>query len=666
VSPLSPPRPAPPAPPPPSQHAAVQALTAPGGGGAFNPRETIRAELSGRCEVEELGGALTVAWRRAAPVDDDEETLDSIYQTPVHLLPPRPARPEAAAPAVVPAQESGARPASATVEILRTLGEGGMGVVYLAQQSLPWRQIAVKRLKDPSPEQQRWLLQELHVTGHLAHPNIIPIYEVREHPTAGLEILMKRVEGRTLLHELGAGPATRERLSWLLSVMVQVCHALEFAHAQGVIHRDIKCENIMIGAFGEVYLMDWGIALILSEAAGAPRGVLGTPCYLAPEMLSGDPAHLSPLTDVYLLGATLHHALTGAYRHRPTSLQDALEDARVSAPARYDGLGLPERLTALMNAACHPDPARRPPSVAALRAALELALDDAKALTLCEGARPLLHALRAELTARAPRDGDLGVLAAECESRAQSALLVSPTSAEALRLRDEVEVALLQLDLRRGAPELARRRAEGFAQRGAPLADPLLLARIDEGLRRKAQDARLLTLLNPARSAVARRRLLLTLTVGAVLISSAGLLYNHYFARDVTTLRLLLSKSAVFAVILLGARLGGRALWETPTGAQVSRALLIGSGLALANSLVTHLHGGEAVGMMTVDMLIIGASFAHTEPLVPTGRWASALCLTCAAVSVLLPALTYPLLLASFIFSPLVALSSWAPATRAR
>ncbi len=419
----------------------------------------------------------------------------------------------------------------------------------------------------------------------------------------------------------------------------------------------------MIGAFGEVYLMDWGIALALSEAQGAHRGVLGTPCYIAPEMLDGDPTRLSPLTDVYLLGATLHHALTGRYRHRTSSLPEAFEDARESAPVDYSSLAgaLPARLAELMNACCHRHPARRPQSVTAVRAELELALDDAKALALCEEAAPLLTSLRAELAAPAPLEELLSALATECESRAQSALLVSPTSVEALKLDADVGAALIRLDLRHGAPEAARRRAERL---GARLADPHLIALIEEGEQRKERDARHLTLLNPARSARARRRPLLTLTVGAALISSGGLIYNHYFAHELTTLRLLISKSAVFGTIVLGTALGGRALWKTPTGAQVSRALLIGSGVSLFNSLAAHLSGGAVTGMMTVDIVIIGAAFAHTEPLVRTGRWAAALCALCALVSLIWPALTYPLLLISFTFSPLVALSSWAPAAR--
>ncbi len=634
--------------------------------GEFDPRETINANVSQRCDPVTQSAIISEV--NISPHGDPLRAAPNI----IFSASPHPHVAEGLDSTLSPSERAALGADDelvSSVDVIKKLGEGGMGVVYLANQSFPRRQIALKRLRDPSREYRGWLLKELHVTGQLSHPNIIPIYEVREHPSEGLEILMKRVEGHTLLSELEEGGLSPERLPHMLSIFVQVCHALEFAHSQGVIHRDVKCENIMIGAFGEVYLMDWGVALVLREAASAHRGVLGTPCYLAPEMLDGDPTLLTPLSDVYLLGATLHHALTGSYRHRATSLQDALHDARLSAPADYSRFAgvFPEGLAALMNSSCHIDPARRPQSVAELRAGLERALDDAKAMALCKEAAPFLQALREKLSAHAPRKSELGVLAAECESRARSALLVSPASVEALRLSDDGERALISVDLLRGSPEAAQLRVERLEERlGERLADPALLARVEEALERKASESRLLNLLNPAHSDEGRRRLLLTMTVGAAVISAGGVAYNHYLAHEVTTLRLLISKSVVFGVIVVGTLFGGRSLWETHTGAQVSRAVLIGSGLAFANSLVTHLHGGDAVGMMTVDMLIMGASFAHTEPLVPTGRWAALLCALCAATSILWPALTYPLLLISFSCAPLVALASWAPATRAK
>ncbi len=213
------------------------AADGPQGPWAFNPRETIKAALSARCSVAGDEGALTVNWRPSTellgldgggegPSEEDDDTVEASCQTPVHHPAPRAPSP----PSPLPAQQSGSRAVESSVEVLSKLGEGGMGVVYLAEQSLPRRLIALKRLRDPSQEQRGWLLRELNVTGQLAHPNIIPIYEVREHPTEGLEILMKRVEGHTLLSELTEEPLSQERLRHLLAVLVQVCHALEFAH----------------------------------------------------------------------------------------------------------------------------------------------------------------------------------------------------------------------------------------------------------------------------------------------------------------------------------------------------------------------------------------------------------------------------------------------------
>src|SRR5262249_35011988 len=151
---------------------------------------------------------------------------------------------------------------------------------------------------------------------------------------------MKHVEGvswRDLLRD-GAHPAWakvgapgEDRLVSHLQILMQVCNAVEFAHRRGLIHRDIKPANVMVGEFGEVYLLDWGIAArtgILAEASShlgesgaepTPR-MLGTPAYMAPEMLSRKVGPIDERTDVYLLGATLHEVLTGRPRHVGSTL----------------------------------------------------------------------------------------------------------------------------------------------------------------------------------------------------------------------------------------------------------------------------------------------------------------------------------------------------------
>src|SRR6185503_17346084 len=144
-----------------------------------------------------------------------------------------------------------------------------------------------------------------------------------------------------------------------VGILLQVLNAVRFAHSRGIIHRDVKPDNVMIGAFGEVYLLDWGIAVRPAETPGVVGPMVGTPRYLAPEMLDGALDDVGPHTDVYLLGATLHHILTGQPRHAGETLETVLAAAKESRPVHYAAT-VPAELAALCNAATAQDPKRRP------------------------------------------------------------------------------------------------------------------------------------------------------------------------------------------------------------------------------------------------------------------------------------------------------------------
>ncbi|MBM4362816.1 MAG: serine/threonine protein kinase, partial [Deltaproteobacteria bacterium] len=200
----------------------------------------------------------------------------------------------------------------------RTLGEGGMGVVRLATQASMGRAVAVKTLRPGAADDLAALrlLREAWVAGQLEHPNVLPVYDVTldEHGTP--QVVMKRIDGVDLATLLADPAALRERAggdptAFHLRVLMQVASALHFAHDRGILHRDVKPENVMLGRFDEVYVVDWGIAVSLRDDQDPrlPRvaeatDLAGTPAYLAPEMLEGDPSRLGPWTDVYLLGAT--------------------------------------------------------------------------------------------------------------------------------------------------------------------------------------------------------------------------------------------------------------------------------------------------------------------------------------------------------------------------
>ena len=176
----------------------------------------------------------------------------------------------------------------------------------------------------------------------------------------GPAVIMKRVSGRTWDELIEASAPLEQHIE----VALQVCQAVAFAHSRGVLHRDIKPDNIMIGDFGEVYLLDWGVAQRVEDADGAK--LAGTPAYMAPEMTRG---RVDIRSDVFLLGASLHHAVTGEARHGGRSILEAVAAAMRCQPYAY-GPAVPDELAAVLGKACARHPDDRYPTVNALRAAL--------------------------------------------------------------------------------------------------------------------------------------------------------------------------------------------------------------------------------------------------------------------------------------------------------
>ncbi len=220
------------------------------------------------------------------------------------------------------------------------LARGGMGVVYQARQHALEREVAVKVMtgRAETPEMAERFRREALVLGRLAHPNIVPVYDIGMDAEGQLFYTMKLVRGRTLqeiLHALRQGhseTAAAHPLTVLLTVFRKVCDALSFAHAQGIIHRDLKPENIMVGEFGEVLVMDWGLAKWLGGAGDNPGemsltalaalpppsafsgtlqgSVMGTPQYMSPEQARGEIDALDARSDIFSLGGMLYALLT--------------------------------------------------------------------------------------------------------------------------------------------------------------------------------------------------------------------------------------------------------------------------------------------------------------------------------------------------------------------
>jgi WD40 repeat protein/tRNA A-37 threonylcarbamoyl transferase component Bud32 len=221
--------------------------------------------------------------------------------------------------------------------LLAEHARGGQARVMLAFDDNIGREVALKELpprsaEDPSSDSS-WrdatarFLREAELTGQLAHPGVVPVFEIGRRPDGALFYTMQLVRGRTLSEVLGERRRLPDRLA-LLGHFVSICHVVAYAHSRGVVHRDIKPQNIMVGEFGETMLLDWGLAKQQGERDAAPLGVMrssveaspaatlegtvvGTPGYMSPEQASGSLGEVDERSDIYGLGAVLFEILTG-------------------------------------------------------------------------------------------------------------------------------------------------------------------------------------------------------------------------------------------------------------------------------------------------------------------------------------------------------------------
>jgi len=368
------------------------------------------------------------------------------------------------------------------------LAQGGMGAIFRARQRTFGRDVALKRVLphlEGRPEVEERFLAEALVTGRLEHPNIVPVHDLGRASDGRLYMGMKLVRGETLADLLAREPPTTpERLRRVLEVLQRVCDALAYAHSEGVLHRDLKPSNVMVGAFGEVQLMDWGLAATTEEVrAAAGGGPAGTPCWMSPEQANDEVDRIGPAADVYLLGGMLYAALTGTAPHRGGSLISVLAAAcrgEVEPPSeRAPDREVPADLEDLCRRALDPDPARRPESAAAFGDALARHLTHAEALRLIHRARRLLG------------EGEAGRRTAELV-RAETLL------GQALELWPESEEARADLNRARYL------QADLALERGEARAADELVARLEPGP--GLDEARLQSLRQAVRRQRTRRR----------------------------------------------------------------------------------------------------------------------------------------------------------------
>jgi serine/threonine-protein kinase len=285
-------------------------------------------------------------------------------------------------------------------QLLEEIGRGGMGVVFRARDPSLNRPLAVKVLLEKHrglAELEGRFLEEAQVTGQLQHPGVPPVHEVGRLEDGRPFFAMKLVQGQTLATLLRTSHNPAADRSRFLAVFGQVCQALAYAHSRGVLHRDLKPANVMVGAFGEVQVMDWGLAKVLGSArqstlspgptsstvrtlrtamaglSSQAGAVMGTLAYMAPEQALGQVAELDERADVFGLGAILCEILTG---QPPYAARGSLE-AHVQAAgadladafARLDHCGADTDLVRLAKACLAPDRADRPRDAGAVAAA---------------------------------------------------------------------------------------------------------------------------------------------------------------------------------------------------------------------------------------------------------------------------------------------------------
>ncbi|MFO0759969.1 MAG: protein kinase [Byssovorax sp.] len=263
-------------------------------------------------------------------------------------------------------------PTPPNLRVFAEIGRGIAGRVHRAGDRNLLRRVAMKRLSKELAAREFYrngFIAEAQMTGQLEHPHIVPVHELGLSEGGVPYFTMRLVPGVGFDKWLKAHPtSTIERIPEGLEIFLKVCDAIAYAHDRGVIHRDLKPDNIMVGDFGQVYVMDWGLARLTrthprsgEKAQMEARGPVGTPPYMSPEQARGDPAEMNERSDIFGLGAILYQIVSGQVPygrlHDPSEilvraragLTVPIEEAMRSRP-------LPKRIRAIINRAIASDP----------------------------------------------------------------------------------------------------------------------------------------------------------------------------------------------------------------------------------------------------------------------------------------------------------------------
>jgi eukaryotic-like serine/threonine-protein kinase len=533
-------------------------------------------------------------------------------------------------------------------EIRGELGRGGMAIVYLAEQLPLARDVAIKCSGDPSDVESSFLLlREAMITGQLEHPNIVPVHALID-DGQGPAVVMKRLSGATWDELIHSGESSLERD---LEIFAQVLNAVDFAHSRGVLHRDIKPANVMTGEYGEVYLLDWGVA---QKANDPPNdSIVGTPRYMAPEMAEG---RCDARTDVFLLGATLHEVLTGEPRHAGESALEVLYAAMHVEPYAY-GESVPEELSLICNRACARDPEARFASVSALREALATFREHRAASVLSDAAEEQLAQLRDALASPSSSYVEIEQLFSRTRLGFEAALRVwadSPPAGAGLRT-----CLCLMID-----HELASRRPE--TARALLLAlrelDPARQARLDalESELQREQE-RVLAMErdhDPRVGAPDRTRAYRALAIAILAMSLALFTQRLLFPGfRPSTMRLTWIGALVLAI------LGAIVAWWRRHGEwnfinrRIAEVALSTLAVSFASRLSGYITGAPAEQVLVSDAFILGLGGAVLSSYHRAGPWLAALSFFVALVGSVWTAAIDELFIALSVFMPIVFLA---------
>ena len=275
------------------------------------------------------------------------------------------------------------------------LGEGGMGFVFYAVDTILHRRVAIKSLlRSVSPKSTYWkrFYREAQITAQLAHPSIVPVYSIEFDDDKQPNLIMKMIEGVTLdeyIHECLDVSETnkfvnsKHGLLPRIEIMIKICDAIYYAHTRGVVHRDLKPDNIMVGQFADVYVMDWGLARPRDEDDFAQEiiaqiedhglktrdgAIIGTPIYMSPEQAHGDLDIVSYASDQYCVGMILYELVSLKQARKSDKVPELIQHARsgVLIDINEDFKNIDPRLKSIILKACHKNIEKRYPSMQAL------------------------------------------------------------------------------------------------------------------------------------------------------------------------------------------------------------------------------------------------------------------------------------------------------------